>query len=71
MLLAARDAGLGACFLGNFRGEADLRVALGVPDDRRYIGAVLMGEPGGIDPPSPSLARGRRHGPDVVHRGRW
>jgi nitroreductase len=71
MLLAARDAGLGACFLGNFRGEADLRAALGVPDDRRYIGAVLMGEPGGIDPPSPSLARGRRQRPDVVHRGRW
>jgi nitroreductase len=71
MLLAAGDAGLGACFLGNFRGEADLRAALGVPDDRRYVGAVLMGEPGDIDPPSPSLARGRRLVPDVVHRGRW
>jgi len=71
MLLAAGDAGLGACFLGNFRGEADLRAALGVPDDRRYIGAVLMGEPGAVDPPSPSLARGRRLVPDVVHRGRW
>jgi nitroreductase len=71
MLLAAGDAGLGACFLGNFRGEADLRGALGVPDDRRYIGAVLMGEPGDVDPPSPSRARGRRLVPDVVHRGRW
>ena len=71
MLLAAGDAGLGACFLGNFRGEADLRVALGVPDDRRYVGAVLMGEPGDVDPPSPSLARGRRLVRDVVHRGRW
>jgi nitroreductase len=71
MLLAASDAGLGACFLGNFRGEPDLRAVLGVPDDRRYVGAVLMGDPGGIDPPSPSLARGRRSVPDVVHRGRW
>jgi nitroreductase len=71
MLLAAGDAGLGACFLGNFRGEPDLRAVLGVPDDRRYIGAVLMGEPGGTDPPSPSLARGRRLVADVVHRGRW
>jgi nitroreductase len=71
MLLAAADAGLGACFLGNFRGEAALRSGLGVPDDRRYVGAVLMGEPSGDDPPSPSLARGRRRASEVVHRGRW
>jgi len=71
VLLAAADAGLGACFLGNFRGETALRRALGVPGDRRYVGAVLMGEPGGADPPSPSLARGRRRRSEVVHRGRW
>jgi nitroreductase len=71
MLLAATDAGLGACFLGNFRGETALRDALGVPDDRRYLGAVLMGPPGGTDPPSPSLALGTRQPVDVVHRGRW
>jgi len=71
MLLAATDAGLGACFLGNFRGEAALRVALGVPEDRRYTGAVLMGEPGGDDPPSTSLARGGRRTSEVVHRGTW
>ena len=69
LLLAAHDAGLGACFLGNFRGEPDLRTALGVPDDRRYIGAVLMGEPGDIDPPSPSLARGRRRSPTSCTAG--
>jgi len=71
MLLAATDAGLGACFLGNFRGETALRSALGVPGDRRYLGAVLMGQPGGVDPPSQSLARGRRQPFEVVHRGRW
>jgi nitroreductase len=71
MLLAATDARLGACFLGNFRGEAALRGALGVPDDRRYVGAVLMGEAGGPDPPSSSLARGGRHRAEVVHRGHW
>ena len=71
MLLAATDAGLGACFLGNFRGERDLRASLGVPDDRRYVGAVLLGEAGGTDPPSPSLARGRRQVAQVVHRSRW
>ncbi len=71
MLLAATDAGLGACFLGNFRGEDALHGALGVPGDRRYVGAVLMGEPAEADPPSPSLARGRRQPSEVVHRGRW
>ena len=71
MLLAATDAGLGACFLGNFRGETALRDALGVPDDRRYVGAVLMGEPAGDDPPSSSLTRGRRPRSEMVHRGRW
>jgi nitroreductase len=71
LLLAAVDAGLGACFLGNFRGERALATALGVPGDRRYLGAVLIGEPGGDDPPSPSLARGRRAAEEAVHFGRW
>jgi nitroreductase len=71
MLLAATDAGLGACLLGNFRGEDALAKALGVPPERRYVGAVAMGVPGGDDPPSSSLARGRRSVHQVVHRGRW
>ncbi len=71
LLLGAVDAGLGACFLGNFRGEASLAAALGVPDGRRFLGTVLLGEPGGSDPPSSSLARGRRRPEEVVHRGRW
>ncbi|HXQ43952.1 MAG TPA: nitroreductase family protein [Acidimicrobiales bacterium] len=71
VLLAAVDADLGACFLGNFRGEAALATALGVPGDRRYLGTVLVGEPGSDDPPSASLARGRRQAEDVVHWGHW
>lgn len=71
LLLAAVDAGLGGCFLGNFRGEPTLSEALGVPDDRRYLGTVLIGEPAGDDPPSASLARGRRRSEEVVHWGRW
>ncbi len=71
LLLGAVDAGLGACFLGNFRGEAALCDALGVPAGRRYAGAVLIGEPGGDDPPSASIARARRPRSDMVHRGRW
>ena len=71
LLLAAVDAGLGGCFLGNFRGEAALALTLGVPEGRRYLGAVLIGEPAGDDPPSASLDRGRRRADEVVHYGRW
>ncbi len=71
LLLGAVDVGLGACFLGNFRGEEALRTALGVPDDRRYAGAVVLGRPGGDDPPSTSLSRRRRSVDDLVHRGHW
>jgi nitroreductase len=71
MLLSAVDHGLGACFMGNFRGEAELRARLGVPDGRRYLGSVLIGEPDADDPPSRSLARGRRRFDETIHRGRW
>jgi nitroreductase len=70
MLLSASDAGLGAAFIGIFRGEADLLASLGVPHGYRPIGAVAMGYPA-PDIASPSLARGRRPVPQVVHRGRW
>ena len=71
MLLTATDAGLGAAFLGVFRGEAELLAALGVPGDHRPVGAVVLGYPDGDDHPSPSLRRGRRPLAEVVHRGRW
>jgi nitroreductase len=71
LLLAAVDTGLGGCFLGNFRGEAALAIALGVPEGRPYLGAVLLGHPAGDDPPSASLERGRRTTDEVVHFGRW
>jgi nitroreductase len=73
MLLGATAAGLGACFLGNFRGEERLFEALGVPPSQswRFVGAVLLGHPDGADPVSSSVARGRPALSDVVHRGRW
>jgi nitroreductase len=71
LLLAATDRGLGAAFLGNFRGEAALRDRLGVPERYRWLGAVLLGEAATPDPPSASLARGRRPFEEVVHRGHW
>ena len=71
MLLCAVDAGLGTCFLGNFRGENELRARFGVPEGLSYVGAVLIGEAGGSDPPSPSLTRTRLQLDDLVHRGNW
>lgn len=70
LLLGIAEARLAACFLGNFRGEAELLASLGVPEDWRLFGAVLVGHPGGEDPRSPSLARPR---PEWrrLHSGRW
>ncbi len=71
LLLGATEAGLGAAFLGNFRGEDGLRRVLGVPDGFRWFGAVLLGFPGEPDPPSTSVGRGRRTIEECVHRGGW
>ena len=71
LLLGAADRGLGAAFLGNFRGEEELRTALGCPGHLRWLGAVLLGEPMTPDPPSSSASRRRRTVEESVHRGRW
>ena len=47
VLLGAVDAGLGACILGAFRGEAELAAALGVPDGWRLFCAVRSAGPTG------------------------
>lgn len=71
LLLGASDAGLGAAFLGNFRGEAELRAILGVPDGPAWVGAVLLGEADRPDPSTRSALRSRRPFDDCVHRGAW
>ncbi|MGH8988424.1 MAG: nitroreductase family protein [Acidimicrobiales bacterium] len=71
LLLGAASAGLGACFLGNFRGEGGVLAALGVPEGWRLFGAVVLGHPAGDDTRSASLTR---PGPGVrarVHYGGW
>ncbi len=70
LLLLAAEAGLGAGLLGNFRGEAALKDALGIPPEQRLFATVLLGRPDGADHRSASLARpaDRRH---RVHHGRW
>jgi len=73
VLLAAVDAGLGACVLGAFRGEETLARTLGVPETGgwRLFSAVALGHPDGKDRRSPSLDRPRPSPRERVHRGRW
>lgn len=71
LLLGATAAGIGAAFLGNFRGEEELLAALGVPPGWRLFGAVLLGRPDGHDHRSPSLGRQPEAGAGTVHRDRW
>ncbi|HEY7915869.1 MAG TPA: nitroreductase family protein [Acidimicrobiales bacterium] len=71
LLLGATDLGIGAAFLGNFRGEEGLRSVLGVPQRLRWLGAVLLGESASPDPPTASAARRPRTLHGTVHRGHW
>lgn len=71
LLLAATAAGVAACFLGNFLGEEALLAELGVPGGWRYVGAVLVGYPGGDDPRSASLGRPWRRAGTPLHRSGW
>lgn len=71
LLLRATAEALGACFLGNFRGEDSLLPALGVPPEWRLFGTVLLGYPEGDDAPSSSLSRPTPSAASRLHRGSW
>jgi nitroreductase len=69
LLLAAHEAGLGACFFGvPPERTAALRSAFDVPERLTPIGVVSLGYPA-PDLRSPSLRRGRRELADVVSYG--
>jgi len=72
LLLAAVDAGLGACLFGQFEHETAVRAAFGIPDGVQPVGTVALGHTDGDDRASRS-ARSRPRPPlsEVVHRGRW
>jgi nitroreductase len=71
LLLAASDRNIAAAFLGNFRGEDELKRALGVPNAMAWLGAVLLGHGADDDHRSTSLDRPRRNIGQSVHRGSW
>jgi nitroreductase len=80
LLLAAHDAGLGALFFGVFRGEAELRAALGVPERLQLIGAIAMGyerKPSPVELEDPAFGAGlsanraRAKADIVMHFNGW
>jgi nitroreductase len=72
ILLTAVDAGLGALFFGVPPEKiATLRQTFGVPAELHPIGTVAIGYAKQHDPPSPSLKRGHRPTPEVIHRAHW
>ncbi|HEY9558428.1 MAG TPA: nitroreductase family protein [Acidimicrobiales bacterium] len=70
LLLAAVEAGLGACFFGLFDHEPAVLAELGVPDGWRAVGTVALGHPA-PDEPGRSARRPRPPLDEIVHRGRW
>lgn len=71
VLLAAVDAGLGACFFGvPAAAHAPVLAAFGVPADRRLVAALTLGHPAADDASRPSR-RHRRTAADTLHAGRF
>jgi nitroreductase len=71
VLLQSVDMGLGACVLGNFRGEQELAEALGVPVQWRLFCAVVLGRPMREVRRSRSLNRPSVPDSERIRRGRW
>jgi nitroreductase len=75
LLLAAVDAGLGACLFGLFDHERAVLDALGVPAGHRALATVALGHAAPADAATAAgrsvRTRDRRDLSDVVHHGRW
>jgi nitroreductase len=72
-LLAAEDAGLGACFFGvPVDRVAAVRATFGVPEDQLSVGALTLGQRAPALAVTGSVTRRPRKPAEVlVHRGRW
>ena len=72
-LLAAVDAGLGACFFGVPADRVPaVRAAFGVPADQLSVGVVSLGHPAPDAATTGSATRRpRRPAAALVHRGHW
>jgi len=68
LLLIAADRGWGAALFGLFDHERAVRDAFGVPDDRRLVCTIAIGEPGEGDEPGRSASRGRPPIDQIIHR---
>jgi nitroreductase len=71
VLLAATANGLGALFFQLHAEEATVCGALGIPTERRLIGAIALGYATSEDPGGSPSRRQRRPFADVVHREGW
>ena len=71
-LLAAVDAGLGACFFGLPPDHLDaVRETFAVPADQLSVGALSLGHPAPSTSAGSPARRARRPPEDLIHRGRW
>ncbi|MEZ5167176.1 MAG: nitroreductase family protein [Acidimicrobiales bacterium] len=70
LLLDAEAHELGALFFGLFEHEEAVRRRFGVPEGRRAVGTVALGQRA-PDRPSVSAARPRPDRSTVIHRGSW
>jgi nitroreductase len=74
LLLAAEDSGLGALFFGVFKGERELRQALGVPAGLDLLGAVALGyraDAARSEGYGTSASRPGRAADQIIRRGAW
>jgi nitroreductase len=71
VLLAATAKGLGALFFQLHAAETTVCNALGIPGERRLIGAIAIGYPIGEELGGSPSRRARRPFADVVHREGW
>jgi nitroreductase len=73
LLLAAEDAGLGALFFGVFKGERELRQALGIPSGLELLGAIALGYPALDEGDGYGTSAGRptRSADHIIRRGGW